>query len=136
MSVNRDIRITDIYWDRMYLHIALDGTDLFTTTLALVNRFDTRFHEVKVDEDTKEYVINITNLGGQEMLDSREWFVKYPNESYEEELAEYKKTHKKMPKDCNEDQWLPRKWSDVPVDPCCFHKMRSLDKVFRYGGNA
>ena len=134
--MNRDIRITDIYWDRMYLHIALDGTDLFTTTLALVNRFDTRFHEVKVDEDTKEYVINITNLGGQEMLDSREWFVKYPNESYEEELAEYKKTHKKMPKDCNEDQWLPRKWSDVPVDPCCFHKMRSLDKVFRYGGNA
>ena len=85
------IQIIDIYWDRIYLHIKLDGERLQEREFVIATGKEKYFYPVKFDAETNEIVINITNVYNQEMLCNGNWFIKYRNENFESEMEIYEK---------------------------------------------
>lgn len=95
-QVKENIEIIDIYWDRIYLHLKLRGSDIYGKQYAIASRKDKFVYPVVLDRETDEIVINITNIHNQEMLCNGKWYLKYLNvhfaedmEIYQQELKEY-----------------------------------------------
>ncbi len=103
---NDDIIITDIYWDRIYLHVKLTGSRLDQRTYALFIEDETFFYPVRFLAETSEIVLNVTNVYHQKMLDNGKWHLQYLD---------------------------GEEWRSVIVDLTVCRKMKDLDKVFRYG---
>lgn len=138
-----DIQIVDIYWDRIYLHIKLAGQDIYDKEYVIATRKEKYKYSVKLDENTDEIVINITNIENQEMLCNGDWYIKYYNKNFEqetvifeEEMDVYLEESEKDPdyKQANEKPWKPYVWKDIPVSIETCYKMKDLDKIYRYSG--
>ena len=69
------MRITDIYWERIYLHIKVDGCYSADDHYILATK-DNACCPLHFDENVKEFVINITNIGGGRMLSNGDWYIK------------------------------------------------------------
>lgn len=106
--VNTHVQIVDMYWDRIYLHIKVEGENLESYSYALFNTESGCRHLIELDSRCGGFIINITNIGRQEMLGNGKWNITFRG---------------------------PRGWTDIPVNLATCYKMRKMDKVFRYAGN-
>jgi len=84
-----DIWITDIYWDRIYLHIKLKGEKIYDKEYAIATRKNKYLYPLMLNKNTDEIVINITNIYDQQMLQNGDWYIKYYNKNYEDEMLIY-----------------------------------------------
>lgn len=144
-----DIQIVDIYWDRIYLHIKIAGEDIYGKEYVISTRKDKTQYPLSLDTITNEFVLNITNISEQKMLHNAEWYIKYQNPNYEQEmeiyrgeLEEYRKEYWECKEKEKEDPgiikpvrpWIPYKWKDIRVALDACYKLKDLDKVYRYSG--
>ena len=111
--LDNTIKIVDIFWDRIYLHIKLEGNDLTEKEFVIATELDKYIYPIQLNEAGNEFIINITNLGNQTMIPNGKWFIKY--------------------RDDQTDDTEP--WKDVAVSLETCYKLSSLDKVYRYSGN-
>lgn len=123
-NLENQIQIIDMYWDRIYLHVKIDGTCINSHRYALVNRRSGAVYPVKPMEDNNEFVINITNVGNQEMLENGVWHITYFNSG----------ENRKLPLSGSTDE-KTREWADIPVSIETCYKMKKMDKVYRYSGD-
>ena len=137
-----DIQIVNISWDRIYLHIKLEGSNLASREFAVATRREKYLYPVKFNEETSEVVLNITNIYGQQMLENGDWYLKYRNEkfdeekeAYEAELQEYKELKAANPGEKFEKPWRPYRWKDIPATLEVCYSMKDLDKIYRYSAN-
>lgn len=86
-----NIWITDIYWDRIYLHLQLQGENIYEKEYVIATRKERYLYPVMLDKNKNEIVINITNIQEQKMLQNGDWYIKYLNKNYEEEMLIYEK---------------------------------------------
>ena len=86
-----DIYITDIYWDRIYLHIKIDGSAIQDKNYIIATRKERYSYPIELDTKTNEFVLNITNIRDQAMLSNGDWYVKYENKNYEQEMQDFAK---------------------------------------------
>lgn len=84
-----DIWITDIYWDRIYLHIKVEGAEIYDKEYAIATRREKYLYPVVLNKNTDEIVINITNIYEQQMLQNGDWYIKYYNKNYDDEMLIY-----------------------------------------------
>lgn len=138
-----DIRITDLYWDRIYLHIRLEGTALEDQQFIMASNKNKFSYPMDFDPKTREIVVNITNIGHEQMLSNGKWYLKYKNTHYDEDklhynedMEEYRRiadsTHSEA--DLPEKPWPPFVWKNIPLTLEACYKLHDLDKVFRYTG--
>lgn len=159
-----DIQIVDIYWDRIYLHIKIEGDEsIYSKKYAIATRKEKYLYPILLNRETNEFVINITNVQNQEMLCNGNWFIKYYNENYifemeiyEKELKEYEEKYHILMKKTEDDEaesdkedfenndeddenlekpWIPYEWKDIPVTMEVCKKFQNLDKIYKYSGN-
>ncbi len=67
--------ITDIYWERIYLHIRVDGGLPEEGRCAVCAKDGTVSYPLSFDEKNGEFVINITNVFEEKMLSSGDWWL-------------------------------------------------------------
>lgn len=137
-----NIIITDIYWDRIYLHIKIEGDNLYNRDYVIATKKDTYMYPLKINKETNEFVLNITNIIDQNMLSNGNWYIKYFNINYEDEikiyekeLDEYNTIIMQNPNEIMEKPWIPYVWKDIPLDLKTCYKLKELDKVYRYSNN-
>lgn len=124
-NTEKKLQIVDMYWDRIYLHIKLDGSCIWDYKYALINRKSGEKYFIKIVNDSCEFVINITNIENQKMLETGEWHIAY----YTPEKAGLF-----VPSECVDD--ANSEWSDIPVSLETCYKIKNLDKVYWYAGNS
>ena len=122
-NMNNCIQIVDLYWDRIYLHIKIEGFEGKSYKFALYNKKGQEYF-VKVNETCGEIILNITNINNQQMLDNGEWHIAYLNPDYDADAT------------ILEDKNEICKWIDVPVKIETCYKMKNMDKVFRYSDDS
>lgn len=103
-----NIKIVDIYWDRIYLHIKLSGKDLEKNEYVIATELNRYSYPLAFHKDSQEIVINITNVQNQKMLENATWYIKY---------------------------WDQDMWNDIPVELDVCYKLADLDKIYRYSGS-
>lgn len=138
------LSIVDIYWDRIYLHIKLDGEDLENREYIIATEKNKIKYPVKLNPETNEIVINITNVHNRKMLSNNKWYIKYGNVNYEEEMGIYEEELEEYKEALKQEQsfdeplekpWRPFLWKDIPASLEVCRKMADLDKIYRYSGN-
>ena len=138
-----DIRITDMYWDRIYLHIRLEGSELEEQVFVIASNKNKFRYPVQYDPAAGEIVLNITNIGGKKMLSNGKWYLKYKNLSYErekefynEDMEQYNRVTAALPEgeEAPEKPWPPFVWKNIPLTLDCCYKLQELDKLYRYTG--
>lgn len=67
--------ITDIYWERIYLHIKVDGGLPEGSRCELCAKDGTAVYPLSLDEKNGEIVVNITNVFEEKMLSSGDWWL-------------------------------------------------------------
>lgn len=122
-NMNNCIQIVDLYWDRIYLHIKIEGFEGKSYKFVLYNKKGQEYF-VKVNETCGEIILNITNINNQQMLDNGEWHIAYLNPDYDADAT------------ILEDKNEICKWIDVPVKIETCYKMKNMDKVFRYSDDS
>lgn len=122
---NYQIKIVDMYWDRIYLHVKIDGESITDQKYALVNRDSGCEYPLELKADCKEFVINITNVGQKKMLTNGEWHITFLNSRYKDSLT--------LSSNLDEEVW---KWIDIPVSMDTCYKIKNMDKVYRYSNNS
>lgn len=137
-----DIHIVDIFWDRIYLHIRVEGQDLYNKDYSISTRKNKYNYPIKLNKETNEFVLNITNISDQQMLYNGKWYIKYLNinfeqemEIYEKELETYLIQVEQNPEEKIEKPWIPYLWKDIPLTLELCYKLKDLDKIYRYSGN-
>ncbi len=124
-NLSNQIQITDMYWDRIYLHVKIEGTGIENYRYALVNRKSGCVYSVKPTGDKNEFVINITNVGNQEMLENGQWHIAYFHSDGNGSL---------LLSDGTDDK--TQEWADIPVSIETCYKMKKMDKVYRYSDDS
>lgn len=84
-----EIFITDMYWDRIYLHIKLQGENLESRQFFISTGKHKYKYPVKFNPETSELVINITNISNGQMLVNGKWYIRLLNDDFELEMADY-----------------------------------------------
>lgn len=137
-----DVRIIDLYWDRIYLHIKIEGQDIYKLEYAIASRKNKYVYPIQLNHDTNEFIINITNIQNKEMLCNGKWYLKFYNVNYESEMERYEKEFEKyqIEKEHDDDDlipklWIPYMWKDIPITIDTCYKLHDLDKIYRYSGN-
>lgn len=122
-KIDNCLQIVDIYWERIYLHIKIEGFVNENYKFVLYTKEGNVFH-VKANETYGEIILNITNISNQHMLCNGKWHIAYLNPVYNENtsISEY------------DDEIC--KWIDIPVKMEACYKMKNMDKVFRYSGDS
>lgn len=115
-----NIVISDIYWDKIYLHIGLTGATLGKQEFVIADRMNKYLFPVKYDENTLEIVINITNIGHKHMLGNNIWYVKYRNISTWNSRT---------------DNNISDEWNDIPITTEVGYSLKNLDKIYRYSSS-
>ncbi len=72
--------ITDIYWERIYLHIRISGAVSAGNQYILTNKDNSKSCPLSFSEENSEIILNITNIPSGTMLPEGEWYVKEKNE--------------------------------------------------------
>lgn len=98
--------ITDIYWERIYLHIILDGENTENFQFILSGKDNGKSCPLHFEREKGEIVINITNTGKGEPFPSGEWFILFGKDG---------------------------KWEKLCIEKRLFKKFQTLDKVYWYG---
>ncbi|MFR5692772.1 MAG: CDP-glycerol glycerophosphotransferase family protein [Lachnospiraceae bacterium] len=138
-----DIYITDIYWDRIYLHIKIDGSAIQDKNYIIATRKERYSYPIELDTKTNEFVLNITNIRDQAMLSNGDWYVKYENKNYEQEMQDFAKNLEEYQNKINrnpteeeiEEELLPHLWEDIPLSLEVCSKLKDLDKIYRYSSD-
>jgi CDP-ribitol ribitolphosphotransferase len=137
-----NIKIIDIFWDRIYLHIILDGDDIYDKEYVIASRKNKYVYPVKLNKENKEIIINITNIHNQEMLVNGKWYIKYLNIHYDDEMIIFDKELEQYNQLLEENSdtlipkpWIPYLYKDIPLTIECCYKLKDLDKIYRYSGN-
>lgn len=68
--------ITDIYWERIYLHLKVSGELSALDRYMLVKKNGTGELPLSYDIKKEEFVINITNVCDEKMLSNGDWYIK------------------------------------------------------------
>ena len=139
--MNDNIQIVDIFWDRMYLHIVLEGAKLEDHTYVIATKKNKYMYHLEFDQATNSIIINITNIKDKEMLSNSRWYIKYENKYFEQEMEVYnialeiwEKEVVDRPELQSAKPWIPYQWNDIPITVEVGYKLKKADKVFRYGG--
>ncbi len=104
---NEDVIITDIFWDRIYLNIIIEGKKLNNKTIYLFSN-DIVIKEITleyVEENKYKAIINITNIKNGKMLD---------NGVYSFKILE-------------KDEYI-----DLEISNQVGYKLEYLDRIYRY----
>jgi len=141
LAMRRNIQIVDIFWDRMYLHIVLEGAKLEDHTYVIATKKNKYMYPLEFDQATNSIIINITNIKDKEMLSNSRWYIKYENKYFEQEMEVYntaleiwEKEVVDRPELQSAKPWIPYQWNDIPITVEVGYKLKKADKVFRYGG--
>lgn len=68
--------ITDMYWERIYLHIRVEGGIPEGKRCVLACKEGAVSYPLSFDEKNGEFVLNITNIFEEKMLSSGDWYLK------------------------------------------------------------
>lgn len=102
-----NICISDIFWDRVFLNIVIEGTDIEEKKIYLSSNHDKyEFDLEKIDGTKYQAVINITNIQDGNMLG---------NENYKIQIKR------------NIDEY-----ETIAITPELGYRLGNLDKVYRY----
>lgn len=141
--MNKQILITDIFWDRIYLHIKLEGENLSLKEFAIATNKNAFLFPVKFNSKNSSIIINITNIQDRKMLENNIWYIKYKNTNFEHEMVQYENDiqqyNQKLINNPNisiEKPWIPLEWNNIPIDISLGYKLKELDKIYRYSGSA
>ncbi len=99
--------ITDMYWERIYLHIRVDGDIAGDNRYLISDREGREDYPLSYDEKNGEFIINITNVSEEKMLGSGDWYIV-----------------------CVDGEG---KRSRVAADAALCRKCAQLDKIYWYG---
>ena len=142
-EIIHEVLIKDIYWDRIYLHIELEGQHLNEREYVVSTNKDKFQYPLEFNDENNSIVINITNVNDRKMLDNKIWYIKYKNIHYEKELEEYnilmEEYNKEIELNLNSDAvkpLIPLSWHNIPITLDLAYKLKDLDKIYRYGGSA
>lgn len=141
---DNDIKIIDIYWHNIYLHVKLSGDNLENYEFAIASDGNRFVYPIDAfDVSSGEIVINITNLGNQKMLENGVWFIKYKNTNYAEQMAEYEKEFAEYQKNLGRSEinsedipMAPMEWENIPITFDVGYSLKNMDKVYRYSGTS
>lgn len=110
------IKIKDIYWERVNLHLVLD-TNLSNYNIYLASKEKM----LKLSSDNNEIVINVTNTPEGEMFDAGKWQLIIDKKEID---------HKKYLKDIENETFV----NNVTVDDSVFKILDDKSRIFRYRG--
>lgn len=99
--------ITNIYWDRIYLHVQLSGEMVPHAEFVLSSYNNKKSYPLTLTNNN-EIIINMTNIHHKMMIQNGNWYFKY---------------------------LIDNQYYIIPMTLEVGQKLASLDKVFRYGGN-
>ena len=75
-----NICITDIFWDRVFLNIVIEGSDLIENAIYFSSGNDLYKIDLnKIDDKKYEAKVNITNINNGNMLDNKNYKIKVKN---------------------------------------------------------
>ena len=104
-----EIKIIDIFWDRIYLNLLFQGKEIEDKQIFLVSESQKiKLEVIKISEDTYKSVINITNINNVIML---------KNEDYNFVIEENSTMSK------------------IEITSEVGYKLESLDRIYRYTKN-
>ncbi len=141
--MENEIVITNIFWDRIYLHIQLEGQELNSRQFAIATNKNHYLYPLEFNSNSHSITINITNIAHKEMLTNGIWYIKCFNPHFEEEMQQYEFEMEKYQIILNEDPdnviekpLIPLEWNNIPISLDVAYKLKDLDKIYRYGGSS
>lgn len=110
-----DICITDISWDRLFLHIVVEGSYIEEEAIYLSTKGDKhRIALNKIEDGKYEAIINITNIENGNMLQNANYAIKI-------------KTTRILEEGSSKDRY-----ESIRITPEVAYKLGDLAKIYRY----